>query len=195
MLRAHNLQHAAEVGTDQKFELPSANAMLAGQRLSDGTQFQMADHGPSWAAITVFLCAALGGFFRGFVTGRKRQTSRVAMATMAGDSVGMDGDLKEQIDGIISDNKVVLFMKGTPMYPECGFSNTAIQILNSMNVPYHTVNVLEEPAIREAIKVYSDWPTIPQLYVMGEFLGGCDIMIEMYQTGELQETIEVANLS
>ena len=94
--------------------------------------------------------------------------------------------IKEQVTG----NPVALYMKGTPKAPMCGFSATAVQILQACNLPlFFSVNVLEEPEIREGIKVFSDWPTIPQLYVRGEFVGGCDIMREMYQSGELQQLL------
>jgi len=83
-------------------------------------------------------------------------------------------------------------MKGSKLFPQCGFSNTAVQILQSFNIDFHTVDVLADQSIREGVKVYSNWPTIPQLYVAGEFLGGSDIMIEMYQSGELGEAVEKA---
>ena len=87
-------------------------------------------------------------------------------------------------------HQVILFMKGTPEQPMCGFSATAVQILQACNLPlFFSVNVLEEPAIREGVKVFSDWPTIPQLYIRGEFIGGCDIMREMYQSGELKQLL------
>ena len=91
--------------------------------------------------------------------------------------------------------KVLLFMKGNKLFPQCGFSNTACRILDSINMPYETVNVLDDDHIRNGVKVFSSWPTIPQLYVGGEFLGGADIMIEMYQSGELAEVIKVAKAS
>ena len=95
--------------------------------------------------------------------------------------------IKEQVTG----NPVVLYMKGTPKAPLCGFSATAVQILQACNLPlFFSVNVLEEPEIRDGIKVFSDWPTIPQLYIRGEFVGGCDIMREMYQSGELKQLLE-----
>jgi monothiol glutaredoxin len=80
-------------------------------------------------------------------------------------------------------------MKGTPMFPQCGFSARVVQILKHVNVPFQTVNVLEDPEIRDGIKSFSNWPTIPQLYVKGEFIGGCDIVTEMYQSGELQDLL------
>ena len=100
-------------------------------------------------------------------------------------------DVQELIKQQVTTNPVVLYMKGTPRQPMCGFSATAVQILQACNLPlFFSVNVLEEPEIREGIKVFSDWPTIPQLYVRGEFVGGCDIMREMYQSGELQQLLE-----
>ena len=100
-------------------------------------------------------------------------------------------DVQQLIKEQVTTNPVVLYMKGTPKAPMCGFSATAVQILQACNLPlFFSVNVLEEPAIREGIKAFSDWPTIPQLYVRGEFVGGCDIMREMYQSGELQQLLE-----
>jgi monothiol glutaredoxin len=104
----------------------------------------------------------------------------------------MTPELKERIDDLVKQNKILVFMKGTKLMPQCGFSNNVVQILNRMGVPYETVNVLEEWEIRQAIKEYSNWPTIPQVYINGEFLGGSDIMIELYNKGELQEMVEVA---
>jgi monothiol glutaredoxin len=91
-------------------------------------------------------------------------------------------DIKSRIDAA----PVVLFMKGTPLFPQCGFSARVVQVLRHAGVPFSSVNVLEEPEIRDGIKAYSNWPTIPQLYIKGEFIGGCDIITEMYQAGELQ---------
>ena len=96
-------------------------------------------------------------------------------------------DAKTQIDTEVTTNDVVLFMKGTPQFPQCGFSGQVVQILNYLGVPYKGVNVLEDAALRDGIKAYSNWPTIPQLYVKGEFVGGCDITREMFQAGELQQ--------
>ena len=90
-----------------------------------------------------------------------------------------------RIADIVSTNPVVLFMKGTPLFPQCGFSSRAISILDHLGVEYATVDVLQDQEIRQGIKAYSDWPTIPQLYVDGEFIGGSDIMMEMYEAGEL----------
>lgn len=94
--------------------------------------------------------------------------------------------VKERIDALVKGHDVVLFMKGTPLFPQCGFSSRAISILEHLNVPYETVDVLQDQEIRQGIKGYSDWPTIPQLYVKGEFVGGSDIMMEMFEAGELQ---------
>jgi monothiol glutaredoxin len=102
-------------------------------------------------------------------------------------------DVHQRIDDIVKSNRVVLFMKGTAQFPMCGFSGRAIQILKACGVSdLKTVNVLEDEEIRQGIKGYSDWPTIPQLYVNGEFVGGSDIMTEMYQSGELQKLLEGA---
>lgn len=92
----------------------------------------------------------------------------------------------EQIQAQIDANPVMLFMKGTAMFPQCGFSARVVQILSHLNVPFATANVLEDPQLRDGIKQFSNWPTIPQLYVAGEFVGGCDIVTEMFQSGELQ---------
>ncbi len=89
----------------------------------------------------------------------------------------------------VSDNDVVLYMKGTPVFPQCGFSAAVVQILGHMGVQFKGVNVLEDPSLREGIKQYSNWPTIPQLYVKGEFIGGCDIVREMFETGELRQLL------
>ena len=100
-------------------------------------------------------------------------------------------DVQEIIKEQVTTNPVVLYMKGTPRAPMCGFSATAVQILQACNVPsFFSVNVLEEQAIRDGIKIFSDWPTLPQLYVRGEFIGGCDIMREMYQSGEMKKLLE-----
>jgi monothiol glutaredoxin len=95
-------------------------------------------------------------------------------------------DVHARIDGIVHGHDVVLFMKGSPLFPQCGFSSRAIAILDHCGVAYHSVDVLQDMEIRGGIKDYSEWPTIPQLYVKGEFVGGSDIMMEMFQAGELQ---------
>ncbi|MEW6496521.1 MAG: Grx4 family monothiol glutaredoxin [Cyanobacteriota bacterium] len=104
----------------------------------------------------------------------------------------MTPEVKERIDNLVNQNKILVFMKGSKLMPQCGFSNNVVQILNTLGVPYETVNVLDDYEIRQGIKEYSQWPTIPQVYVNGEFLGGSDILIELYQKGELQQMVEVA---
>ncbi|MBA4161880.1 MAG: monothiol glutaredoxin, Grx4 family [Novosphingobium sp.] len=96
-------------------------------------------------------------------------------------------DTNARIAEIVQANDVVLFMKGTPLFPQCGFSSKAVAILDHLGVAYDSVDVLQDMEVRQGIKAYSDWPTIPQLYVKGEFVGGSDIMMEMYQAGELQQ--------
>lgn len=102
----------------------------------------------------------------------------------------LDQVTKDRISQEVSGNDVVLFMKGSAIFPQCGFSATAVQILSHLDVKFKGIDVLSDPAVREGIKEYSQWPTIPQLYVKGEFVGGCDIMREMFETGELQEIFE-----
>jgi len=104
----------------------------------------------------------------------------------------MTPELKTRIDKLVQENKIMVFMKGTKLMPQCGFSNNVVQILNTLGVPYETLDVLADPEIRQGIKEYSSWPTIPQIYIDGEFLGGSDIAIEMYQSGELQEKAQIA---
>ena len=102
----------------------------------------------------------------------------------------MTDDTNARIDALVKSNQVVLFMKGSPLFPQCGFSSRAIAILNHLNVEFESVDVLQDQGIRQGIKAYSDWPTIPQLYVDGEFLGGSDIMMEMYESGELKQVLD-----
>ncbi len=101
----------------------------------------------------------------------------------------------DRISSLINDNKIMVFMKGTKLMPQCGFSNNVVQILNTLGVPYETIDVLADPEVRQGIKEFSSWPTIPQVYINGEFLGGSDILIELYQKGELQQMVEVAMAS
>lgn len=96
-------------------------------------------------------------------------------------------DVQKSIDDAVKANDVLLFMKGTPTFPQCGFSSVVVQVLDYLGVDYQAVNVLEDQDVREGIKAYSDWPTIPQLYVKGEFVGGCDIIKEMFEAGELKD--------
>lgn len=101
----------------------------------------------------------------------------------------MSDSMQQQIDQVVKNNDVVLFMKGTPDFPQCGFSQRVAMILAEYEIPFVAVNVLLDNAVREGIKVYSDWPTIPQLYVKQEFIGGCDIVSEMHESGELKELL------
>ena len=104
----------------------------------------------------------------------------------------MENPTKNKIQNLINSNPVMVFMKGTKLMPQCGFSNNVVQILNSLGVTFNTFDVLSDFEIREGIKEFSEWPTIPQVYLKGEFLGGSDILIEMYNTGTLKEKIEIA---
>ena len=99
-------------------------------------------------------------------------------------------DTNERISKIVNEHDVVLFMKGTPLFPQCGFSSRAVAILEHCGVDFDSVDVLQDMDIRQGIKSYSDWPTIPQLYVKGDFVGGSDIMMEMYEAGELQQLLD-----
>ncbi len=98
----------------------------------------------------------------------------------------MSTPVTERIQSEITANPVMLYMKGNAMFPQCGFSARVVQILTHLGVPFQTANVLEDPALRDGVKEFSQWPTVPQLYVKGEFVGGCDIVTEMYQSGELE---------
>ena len=106
----------------------------------------------------------------------------------------LDDATKERIDADIASEDVVLYMKGTPVFPQCGFSAAIVGVLTHLGVPFRGINVLEDDSIREGIKSYSDWPTIPQLYVKREFVGGCDIIREMYETGELTEMFQTQGI-
>ncbi len=106
----------------------------------------------------------------------------------------MTQSISDEIRDLTQSNDIVLFMKGTPDFPQCGFSSLATKILSVIGVPFHSVNVLEREEMREGIKAFSNWPTIPQLYVKGEFIGGSDIMREMYETGELKEYLITQNI-
>lgn len=104
----------------------------------------------------------------------------------------MTPELKERIDSLVNQNKIMVFMKGNKLMPQCGFSNNVVQILNTLGIPFETVDILADQELRQGIKEYSNWPTIPQVYINGEFVGGSDVMIELYQNGELQQLVEVA---
>lgn len=104
----------------------------------------------------------------------------------------MTPEVKARLDDLVNQNKILVFMKGNKLMPQCGFSNNVVQILNTLGVPFQTVDVLDDGDIRQGIKEYSNWPTIPQVYIDGEFVGGSDVLIELYQKGELQQLVEVA---
>lgn len=108
---------------------------------------------------------------------------------MQGSTNQLSDSVKQRIEGVLNQNPVVLFMKGTPQFPMCGFSARAVAILQDLDVPFIGVNVLEDGEIRDGIKVYGNWPTIPQLYIQKQLVGGSDIMMEMHQSGELQKLI------
>lgn len=107
----------------------------------------------------------------------------------------MTNVVHHRIEILVNDNDVVLFMKGTPLFPQCGFSSTAVAILERLGVEFEGVDVLADPEIRAGVKEYSDWPTVPQLYVKGEFVGGSDIMMEMFQAGELGDLMATAGVA
>ena len=107
----------------------------------------------------------------------------------------MSNPVFERIQKDITDNPVVLYMKGTPVFPQCGFSAAVVQVLTHMGVKFKGINVLEDPELRQGIKEFTNWPTIPQLYVKGEFVGGCDIVREMYQSGELAEMLQTKGVN
>ena len=104
----------------------------------------------------------------------------------------MESNVTNRINDLINSNQIMVFMKGTKLMPQCGFSNNVVQILNSLGMSFETFDVLSDEEIRQGIKEYSNWPTIPQVYVKGEFIGGSDILIEMYNSGELKEKLEIA---
>lgn len=104
----------------------------------------------------------------------------------------MTPEQQQRIEDLLHQNKVMVFMKGNKLMPQCGFSNNVVQILNMLGVPYETLDILADPEVRQGIKEYSNWPTIPQVYINGQFVGGSDILIELYQKGELQQMVEVA---
>ena len=106
----------------------------------------------------------------------------------------MNQNIKEKISNLVKNNDVCLFMKGTPDVPQCGFSSAVSNVLKHLQVKFNGINVLEDPELRQGIKEFSDWPTIPQLYVKGEFVGGCDIIKEMFEKGELQKKFDNKNI-
>jgi monothiol glutaredoxin len=116
----------------------------------------------------------------------------IEMMSGGGRVVETPDETQARIRGLVNQHPVLLFMKGTKYFPQCGFSDTATKILESYEIEYHAIDVLSDSSIREGVKMFSQWPTIPQLYIDGEFIGGSDIMVEMYQSGDLKELIEKA---
>ncbi|KAJ3315371.1 monothiol glutaredoxin grx5 [Blyttiomyces sp. JEL0837] len=120
---------------------------------------------------------------------QRQQPSQISLAPFAISKRWISDDLRSRIDKAVKETDVLVFMKGTKEAPQCGFSRAVVQILDLQGVPYKTVNVLADEEVRSGIKEYSSWPTIPQVYVKGEFVGGCDIMVNMMQSGELTELL------
>lgn len=141
--------------------------------------------------LLVFACSALA-FAPSSSGALARSRHDVRTSLRMSDEAGLPPATKERIQTLVDENPVLLFMKGSKLFPQCGFSNSACQILQSYGIDFESVDVLADEEIRQGVKVFSQWPTIPQLYVCGEFIGGSDIMIEMYQSGELAEMIEKA---
>ncbi|KAK1642291.1 hypothetical protein QYE76_060096 [Lolium multiflorum] len=133
--------------------------------------------------------------FRGACPSTLRARPARRLPPTAAAAAGGGPDMRETLDKVVGAHKVVLFMKGTKDFPQCGFSHTVVQILRSLDVPFETLDVLSNDALRQGLKDYSRWPTFPQLYIDGEFFGGCDITLEAYKSGELQETLEKAMCS
>ena len=145
-----------------------------------------------WRLLVFLLAIAIAIAFRpsarvGLVGAVSRRQDGIQMMATPGTT--------EYFQELVDGNKVLLFMKGNKIFPQCGFSNTACRILDAVGQPFETVNVLDDDRVRNGVKDFSSWPTIPQLYVDGEFIGGTDVMIELYQNGELAEMIEVATAS
>jgi monothiol glutaredoxin len=142
-------------------------------------------------ALVALACMAVGSAaFSAPASGlsASRMVQRGSFARMSSDFSQLNTDAtNDRISELIGSNKIMVFMKGSKMMPQCGFSNAVVQVFNSMKVPFTTFDVLSDGEIRQGIKEFSQWPTIPQVYIDGEFIGGCDIVVEMYQKGELQE--------
>mmetsp|Transcript_102369 Transcript_102369/g.159692 ORF Transcript_102369/g.159692 Transcript_102369/m.159692 type:complete len:202 (+) Transcript_102369:66-671(+) len=197
---AASLAFALACARSIKAESATANKQLDLERSGIG-------HNPSDAAqrldsktgMLATLLFALNPLAERRTTGSRSQVRRKDLAKQSrirSDDASMQMvDARDRIDEMVKKNNVFLFMKGTPTFPQCGFSRTAVELLSAVGVPFETFDVLSDESIREGVKKYSDWPTIPQCYIEGEFIGGTDIMIEMYQNGELQEMLERAAAS
>jgi monothiol glutaredoxin len=131
----------------------------------------------------------------GYIYAKQAKASAAGAASLNGSKEIRAMGIEQFIDNEVKANDVVLFMKGTPQFPQCGFSGQVVQILDHLGVPYKGLNVLESADLRDGIKAYSNWPTIPQLYIKGEFIGGCDIVREMFQAGELQQALKDAGVA
>lgn len=151
-----------------------------------------------FASIAILMAATLPHYVSSFssvgaMTAMPPMNLRLTTLGMSDDFIQETSETtNERIQEMVDNHPVLLFMKGSKLFPQCGFSNTAVQILQSYDIDFHSIDVLSDEAIRSGVKDFSQWPTIPQLYVAGEFIGGSDIMIELYQTGELGEMIEKA---
>ena len=144
-------------------------------------------------ALTCQVSTAFAPIFSSNLVATSTRTSSTPLFMSDDDFIQETPEMtKERIQALVDNHSVLLFMKGSKLFPQCGFSNTAVQILQAYDIDFHTVDVLSDEAIRSGVKDFSQWPTIPQLYVAGEFIGGSDIMIELYQAGELGEMIEKA---
>eukprot|EP00252_Welwitschia_mirabilis_P016539 TRINITY_DN36471_c0_g1_i1.p1 TRINITY_DN36471_c0_g1~~TRINITY_DN36471_c0_g1_i1.p1 ORF type:complete len:199 (+),score=35.16 TRINITY_DN36471_c0_g1_i1:36-632(+) len=193
--------HAQSLGAQTSFSVfPSVTSLSSSQYnfnsafrqltykyvspVQDGKGLQVKFQSKKWSSVALSRPKPLQCLSSNSTSGNASGNSNVSSA--------LTPELKEALDKFILSNKVVLFMKGTKEFPQCGFSNTVVQILRSLNVPFQTFNVLENELLRQGLKEYSKWPTFPQLYIDGEFFGGCDITIEAYKTGELQELLEKA---
>jgi monothiol glutaredoxin len=130
--------------------------------------------------------SAFGGTADGLVQGRVRHWTGNRQEIEA-----MQDPVQERIERDIGEHDVVLFMKGTPVFPQCGFSSVVVQVLSHLGVKFKGIDVLSDPSLRQRIKAFSDWPTVPQIYVKGEFVGGCDIVREMFETGELAQLLAI----
>ncbi|KAM7512662.1 hypothetical protein LguiB_011537 [Lonicera macranthoides] len=153
-----------------------------------GCRLMIVGDGGSGSGSDITTTITRSGFGFGFIRTNRRIGSSSSFRCFS----ALTPELKTTLDKVVTSQKVVLFMKGTKDFPQCGFSNTCVQILKSLAVPFETINILENEILRQGLKEYSSWPTFPQLYIDGEFFGGCDITVEAYKSGELQEQLEKA---
>ncbi|XP_058102622.1 monothiol glutaredoxin-S7, chloroplastic isoform X2 [Magnolia sinica] len=168
--------------------LPSLKTLVHSQTSSSSSQFQ----GSRIAFPSSVARSTLG--YRSIPRRRQRFESKPIGISFRCSSA-LTPELKSSLDKVVTSHKVILFMKGSRDFPQCGFSNTVVQILKSLNVPFETLDILQNEMLRQGLKEYSNWPTFPQLYIDGEFFGGCDITVDAYKSGELQELLEKAMCS